>query len=178
MLFWLYPVNPMHYYPIPEASKYEVGSDSYIYRILKCGRRKKLRRHLYRRTGGKGDWQTTIVFDDGKRRTVRPDYLAVELGPSVAETRSRDHGKDYIELPSLWCLYLVNHNGDVLEQRRDYAGIYYKKKSYYEDTTTNAPKTMERIGLRTSDLGYRTFTRKRLKELVEERTQNIMQNHG
>ena len=87
----------MHYYPIPEASKYEVGSDSYIYRILKCGRRKKLRRHLYRRTGGKGDWQTTIVFDDGKRRTVRPDYLAVELGPSVAETRSRDHGKDYIE---------------------------------------------------------------------------------
>ena len=188
-----FPILPLmqelqlKYYPIPNASKYEIASSGRVYRTLKSGKRKPMKTQLVKRHAGKeGMWcsqmQITLVCDDKKRRTFSPhkllreaQHLAGEDHPWL-ETRHREIGSQYIEIPDLWCLYLVDHGGNVMHQLEDAQGIYYKLMKYYHDESRSTP--FERINLRDVSFRPRTYTRKRLKEMQEERMQELMEMHS
>lgn len=173
----------LKYYPIPNASKYEVASNATIYRILKSGKRKPMKTQIVKRHAGKegmwcGQLQITLVCDDKKRRTFSPQNLLREAQILAGEDhpwlekRHREIGSQYIEIPDLWCLYLVDHGGNVMHQLDDAQGIYYKQMNYYLDDKRSTP--LERINLRDVSFRPRTYTRKQLKEMQEERMQELI----
>jgi len=177
----------LKHYPIPNASKYEIASNAVVHRILKSGKRKPMKTQLVHRSADKdgmvcGQHQITIVCDDKKRRTYSPysllreaQILAGEDHPWL-EKRHREIGSQYIEIPDLWCLYLVDHGGNVMHQLNDAQGIYFKQMKFYYDESRHTP--LEKINLRDVSFRPRTYTRKQLKEMQEERMQELMKMHS
>ena len=171
-------------YPIPNAPNYEIAANTQVSRILKSGKRRPIKEQVVRRhKGNDGEWKRqgriSLVCDDGVRRTFSPikllreaQILAGEDHPWL-ETRHREIGSQYIEVPDLWCLYLVDHGGNVMHQLDDAQGIYYKQMKYYLDDSRSTP--FERINLRDVSFRPRTYTRKRLKEMQEERMQQLVE---
>jgi len=173
-------------YKIPNASNYEVDEDSKVYRLLKSGGRKPIKTQLFQRHKGKENcWRkqsrVSLSCDDGKRRCLSPlkllreaQILAGEDHPWL-EKRHREIGSQFIEIPDLWCLYSVDHGGNVMHLLEDAQGTYFKEVNYYMDNSRSAP--LERINLRDVSFRPRTYTRKKLKEMHEQRMQELMEMH-
>lgn len=173
--------DELTFYPIPDASSYEIASDGKLYRLLKGGKRKKLKTNLYHRKGKKwAEHRVKLTFDDGKRKYRNPHTLRREAQILAGEQhewlpkRPREIGSQFIELPDLWCMYLVDHGGTVYKQTEDAQGTYFHEVPYYLDES-NRVNPIERVNLRDPEFRPRTFTRKQLKEMQETRMDQLVE---
>jgi hypothetical protein len=173
----------LQFYPIPNASKYEIASDGRVYRLLKSGSRKPIKTTSSSRKGR--NWKelrVQITFDDGKRRSRNPHALRREAMITAGEdhdwlpNRPREIGSQFIEIPDLWCLYLVDHGGTVYHQTEDAQGIYFREIKYYLDETSGRCP-IERVNLRDVSFRPRTYSRKQIKEMQEERMKQLTEMH-
>jgi len=176
----------LKHYKIPNASSYEIRRDLKVYRILKNGNRKLIKTELFRRHKNtencwKKQSRVRLVCDDGKRRAFSPEKLLREAQILAGEDhpwlekRHREIGSQFIEIPDLWCLYSVDHGGNVMHLLEDAQGTYFKQVKYYMDNSRSTP--LERINLRDVSFRPRTYTRKKLKEMHEQRMQELMEMH-
>jgi hypothetical protein len=173
----------LQFYPIPNASNYEIASDGRVYRLLKSGSRKPIKTTSSSRKGR--NWKelrVQITFDDGKRRSRNPHALRREAMITAGEdhdwlpNRPREIGSQFIEIPDLWCLYLVDHGGTVYHQTEDAQGIYFREVKYYLDETSGRCP-IERVNLRDVSFRPRTYSRKQIKEMQEERMKQLTEMH-
>ena len=63
-----------------------------------------------------------------------------------------------------------------MHQLNDAQGIYFKQMKFYYDESRHTP--LEKINLRDVSFRPRTYTRKQLKEMQEERMQELMEMHS
>ena len=159
------------YYDIPDASKYKMRKRGReIYRILKSGRLRKLKKFLVIRKDGYRYRQTAITYDDGKRRTINVNSLYNKLLILNGETpvgcvRELPEGSEWYDTYGLSPDYFVNRQGDIYKSKKDALGnIYYKPCNYAWDTS-NERSHIERANLYTNDFRPRTYTRTAIKKM-------------
>jgi len=158
------------FYDIPNASKYKMRKrGSKVFRILKSGRLRPLKKQLVIRKDGYRFRKVGITYDDGKRREVDLNVLYRKLLLLNGETpvewlRELPEGSEWYDTYNLSPEYFINRQGDVYRCKEDMLGQPYYKQCYYYLDTTNDRSPIERVNIHNSEFRPRTYSRTAIKK--------------